>query len=112
MFPTRDNPNGLQRVGFFDDLVQYVGLGFEREKNIEGLVSNENDMGLFDWTGVLDKLKATNIRGCETLKEKQLVLVGYLFELCYDLCLSGTSNVSNNPGFESVLGIFNNAKEN
>ena len=112
MFPTRDNPNGLQRVGFFDDMVQYVGLGFEREKNIEGLVSNENDMGLFDWTGVLDKLEATNIRGCETLKEKQLVLVGYLFELCYDLCLSGTSNVSNNPGFESVLGIFNNAKEN
>ena len=34
--------------------------------------------------------------------------VAYLFELCYDLMLSSSSNASQNPGFEKFIGI--NAK--
>ena len=42
------------------------------------------------------------------MREKQLVVVGYFFEMCYDICLSPGRNVSNNPGFETILGVFNN----
>jgi hypothetical protein len=34
--------------------------------------------------------------------DKQLHIVGYLFELCYDIAL----NVSQSPGFESFVGEF------
>ena len=66
---------------------------------------------LFDWTLYKTQLERTNIRGCQTMKEKQLVVVGYFFELCYDICLSPRCNVSNNPGFESILGVFNNGSK-
>ena len=55
-------------------------------------------------------LTRLNIRGANTLREKQLIVVGYFFELCYDICLSPSVNVSNNPGFESILGVFNNGQ--
>ena len=45
-----------------------------------------------------------NVHG--TKKEKQLMLVTYLFELVYDLMLSPTYGVSLNPGFESCHGYF------
>ena len=41
---------------------------------------------------------------------EQLIVAGYFFELCYDICLSPSKNVSNNPGFETILGVFNNGK--
>jgi hypothetical protein len=33
-------------------------------------------------------------------------LCAYQFEMGYDLCISPGCNVSNSPGFESVLGIY------
>ena len=41
---------------------------------------------------------------CGTTKEKQLVLVSYLFELVYDLMIAPGNNVSVNGGFESRYG--------
>lgn len=35
---------------------------------------------------------------------KQLHLVGYLFELCYDIAISPMNIVSQSPGFESFVG--------
>ena len=55
-------------------------------------------------------LTRAKIRGCSKLGEKQLVVVGYFFEMCYDICLQKSSNVNNNPGFEKILGVFDNHK--
>ena len=33
-------------------------------------------------------------------------MCAYQFEMGYDLCISPGCNVSNSPGFESVLGIY------
>ena len=41
------------------------------------------------------------------------MLVDYLLELVYELALSPADDVSSNPGFETLLGIYDNAdKEN
>ena len=44
--------------------------------------------------------------GCSTIEEKQLVIVGYALELVDDLMIAVSENVSQSPGFESCLGIF------
>lgn len=95
---------GVQN-GFFEDLQLYVGLGFSRQQpEHEKLVAVEG--GMLRWDGcILERLDRANL-GCNTLKDKQLHAVGYLFELCYDLSLSSKHNLSQNPEFESLLGIF------
>ena len=40
------------------------------------------------------------------LQDKQLHMVGYLFELFYDLMIAPRHNVSQSPGFETPLGVF------
>ena len=111
MYPARSNSNQLpNRMGYFDDLTQYCGFSFKRSGNVEALVSTVDGECLFDWSLYIKKLETANIRGCKSLREKQLVVVGYFFELCYDICLSPRHNVSNNPGFESILGVFDNRR--
>ena len=89
-------------------------MGFRRDENTDFDMyfgdcfrKDERTRSLFDWSNYIEKLESTTIRGCTTLKEKQLVVVGYFLELCYDLCISPRSNVSNNPGFEAILGVIN-----
>jgi hypothetical protein len=65
------------------------------------------DEGILRWDAkVIVELRKRS-RGGE-FQEKQLHLVGYLFELCYDLALSPNDNVSQNPGFETFIGEFGN----
>ena len=101
----------LVRRGYFDDLQQYCGVGFCRSKlNTDTMSSITDDGKIFVWSGAtLKHLDDTNLNGCRHIKDKQLIMVGYFFELCYELMLSSNHNVSQNPGFESILGIFNKA---
>ena len=106
-YPTADNPNRLKSARFFEDLVQYNGIAFDRDSNTDGLTSSTEGSNLLHWSkSVLEGLERMNEGGCSTLREKQLVIVSYFFELCYDICLSPTNNISQNPGFESRLHIF------
>ena len=41
-----------------------------------------------------------------TIIEKKIDMISYLFELGYYLCLSPPNCESNNPGFESTLGVW------
>jgi hypothetical protein len=50
-----------------------------------------------------DKL---TLYSCNELDEKQLVMVGYVLELGYDLMINADDNISKSPGFEACLGIF------
>ncbi len=64
---------------------------------------------LFQWRGeTLEWIQGVQFPGDLTLKEKQLQMVGYLCDLCYDLCISQKANVSRKPGFETPLGEFLN----
>ena len=63
--------------------------------------------GVFLWPpNVLERVNKVKLVGCTSLQEKQLQIVGYLFELFYDLMISPEDNVSVSPGFETCLGIF------
>ena len=109
LFPSQTNKNQLpDKLGYFEDLTLYCGFSFNRSNNTEGLTSTDYDTSIFDWSLYINGLTNAKMRGTSTLGEKQLVVVGYFFEMCYDICLQPNNNVSNNPGFESVLGVFDN----
>ena len=103
-YPHKDSNNVTQfRVGYFHHLKAFCGLGFV-PTNADRLVDT-SDNGIFEWDDATIKaINNWNVHG--TKKEKQLMLVAYLFELVYDLMLSPTYCVSLNPGFESCHGYF------
>ena len=52
------------------------------------------------------RIDGVNFHGATgQLQAKQLHMLGYLWELAYDLCIAPGSNMSGNPGFEVPLGI-------
>ena len=111
LYPSESNTNQLpNKISHFEDLTQYCGFSFHRNNNVEGLTATEEGKCLFDWSVYINHVERSKVGGLKTLREKQLTVVGYFFELCYDICLSPSVNVSNNPGFESILGVFNNAR--
>ena len=68
--------------------------------------------GLFHWSkNVIQKIGDTNLPGSNDIKDKQLVLIGYYYELGYELMLLANQDVSQNPGFQSLLGIFSNTAD-
>lgn len=113
-YPSRSNENTIiGNRGYFEDLNLLVGMGFDREKSVGGLImtqqptdedSRSECVPLFEWIPFFSKIEAQNLRGCTVVREKQLVLLGYYFEYCYDLCIASVSNVSNNVGFEAIIG--------
>ena len=96
------------RIGYFEDLSQYCGLFFNHSENVKPSISTVPGESLFDWPLYIEQSERANIRGCSTFKEKQLAVVGYFLEMCYDICLSPKHNISNNPGFESIIKVFDN----
>ena len=116
LYQTRDNPIQLpNKKGYYEDVDQYCGLSFIRSKNIDGLINTtplqdiRSDVpveALFDWSVYIKHLDKSNVQSVQTIKEKQLIVLGYFFELCYDICLAEKHNVSNNLGFEAIIGVF------
>ena len=51
-------------------------------------------------------VEKVNFPGATSVRAKQLRMASYAFELLYDLMISPRSNVSQNPGFETCLGVF------
>ena len=100
-----NNSNDEIRTSYFHHLQQYCGIGFERDKCLHGLLCNEK--GILYWDEeTLERIGKLKFSNCISLREKQLVMVAYLFELGYDLMISENDNVSSSPGFELPLGIF------
>ena len=54
----------------------------------------------------MQRINKLNIQGRNTMSLKVLDIVAYLIELAYDLATSPMDNVSENPGFESCIGIW------
>ena len=103
---TVDLPNQGVRKGEFENLEMLVGVGFN--KLLKGkLVNDIAQGGIFHFdSDTVAKIDKTNFRGNHRLQAKQLNMLGYLWELAYDLCIAPESNISGNPGFEVLLGVF------
>jgi hypothetical protein len=94
------------RKGWFESLRAVIALAYLNEHGPQVVE-------MFTWTdgGVCQKLKAW--RPTHDELEKKKMLVDYLLELVYELALSPADDVSSNPGFETLLNIYDNAdKEN
>ena len=111
-FPDKDSgATSLVKRGYFSNLQQLVGLGFDRSDSaaVTVLCSSDPSEGIFLWpSSVLAHIANVNFAGCPKIEDKQLRMVGYLTELFYDLMIAPQSNVSRSPGFEGCLGIFGN----
>ena len=84
-------------------------LGFMRtnEEAVNALCSSTSEDRLLSWSAShLELIAAVNFPGTPSVVEKQLHMVGYLFELVYDLMISPRDNVSHSPGFVFPLGIL------
>ena len=86
-----------------------VGIGYD--KLLKGKLTDnfETHAGIFHFDiETNNKIKAVNFQGNANsrLQQKQLHMLGYLWELAYDLCIPPASNISGNPGIETVLGVY------
>jgi hypothetical protein len=85
--------------GYFDHLSLHAGIVFKHgdEETNRALCSSDESNGLLCWSPtVMAKVNA----------EKQIHMVGYLFEMLYDLMIAPGANVSQSPGFESCLHVY------
>ena len=100
---TEDNQNIREgfRQGYFKSLLLCFAFAFERE-NVTHLVDTSADR-IFEWdVTTMNAINKWNVTG--TTKEKQLVLVSYLFELVYELMIAPGYNMSISDGFKSCHG--------
>jgi hypothetical protein len=91
----------------FEDLQILCAFGFLWTDDCIRPLTQADGNGLFHWEAcILNSVSKVNFAGNLGLVQKQLHFVGYLAELCYDLALDKRNNLSENPGFETPLGIF------
>ena len=85
--------------GYFDDLVVYCGMAFDRAGDVLSLCSEGAENSLFVWhkhnTDILEQRDGS-------LQENQLLAISYLWEICGDILLAKHANVSTSPGFEAL----------
>jgi hypothetical protein len=97
------------RKGRFENLQQFVACGFDCDMSDDVkkiLTTDVASGGILHWDVHTNKIGCVNFRGATSLAAKQMHMVGYLFELAYDLCIDSVANVSLNPGFETCLGVW------
>jgi hypothetical protein len=109
-YPHRDSAAAKPNGSCWEDLVCTVGMGFLRA-DADGIAAlcDSTGAGLLHWApdvlALLERLKMTS-GATISMQEKKLQTVGYLFELVLDLLISPRHNVSESPGFESLIGVF------
>jgi hypothetical protein len=98
----------VHRRGYSTNLRQLVAIGLDRSDAAAVRALCIQKDGILLWSKeVMKYVSKLNFAGAETTLQKQLHMVGYLFELHYDL-LAKQHNVSRSPGFEHCLGIYGN----
>ena len=101
------NSNDCRRKGHSENLVQCCGVDFDRNSDATSIVLVIEDDDVFAWSKeMLEKVEKLKLSTCTELKYKQLVMIGFLFELGYDLMIISDDNVSESPGFKPCLGNF------
>ncbi len=90
------------RNAYFEDLDFYCAMAFD-PKSVDQICSIDSDDSLFVWSKKFisflnDRAKAKEV----TLKRMQITAVAYLWEMCYDLMLARSDNISDSPGFEGL----------
>ena len=90
----------------------YCDIGFDRLRTVSDLIETDNGKGgISSWDKkVIDCLEGSSKLG-DTMRDRQLCMVAYLFELGYDLMISPKFNLPRMPGFEAA-GLIPFDKDN
>jgi len=106
-YPAFGVDNVGAREGYFENLDMYCAMSFHSKSDVTALCSHDLENSLFVWSGeTMEEIKKKG----GVLQKHQLDAVSYLWELCYDLLLARSDNISVSPGFES-FGLRVNAKK-
>ena len=101
---TLDSNTSIRRV-CFQNLEQYYAVGFNRSLNVDSFCLESK--GIFWWNEAsLEEIIKLKYYDCSTLREKQLVMIGYCLELGYDLMINPNDNVARVNGFGTCLGTY------
>ena len=100
----RANVKGTR--GVFEDLIQLVGSGFVSTSSDALNLNRDWKEGGFLILTDKEKDRISGSSAGKTQLEKFHNICAYQLELGYDLAISPVHNVSENPGFESFLGVI------
>ena len=89
----------------FEDLIQLVGFGFVSTSPEALNLNRDWKEGGFLILSEKEKERISKSSSGKTQLEKFHNICAYQLELGYDLAISPLHNVSQNPGFESFLGV-------
>ena len=84
-----------------------VGICFKKTMKFKLIDDFETNGGIYNFDKETNKrIDCVRFAGNDSrLQQKQMHMLGHLWELCFDLCLAPSANISCNPGFETALGI-------
>jgi hypothetical protein len=95
------------KLGCFKHLTQVIAAGFDPTSEPAMHVNKDcKEGGLLIMTKDDQRWITLCLKKELTVVQKFQEVIAYLFEFGYDLALSPENNVSQSPGFESILGIF------
>ena len=104
-------PSPHLKRGDFEDVTQFVGIAFDPSSpgSTDALCTPLHDIagiGIFVWSQeVMVKLQSHDWNGL-SMKQKQLNMLAFTWELVYELMLAPKDNCSESPGFERFLRDF------
>ena len=101
-YPDQYATSNLAR-GSWQDLAQYCGLAFDGQDAAD-IIDVEN--GLLEWDRVTMEWVDKTSKDKRKKEDTQLMMVAYLIELAYELCIGEYDNVSESGGFEALTGTF------
>ena len=107
MYPDRETHNSTgaaQVCGFHQDLKPYLGCAFDKEDKqaVKLLTTDISDGGILRWSQQGMELACKCPHG-DTLVEKQLHIVSYMFEVMADIMIEPKHNMSDSGSFEIFL---------
>jgi hypothetical protein len=109
MYPTSTCTRALNQgtKGTFESLQQVIGAGWSPSSDTAKFLDRSwKDRGLLIFNEKESKkVRASMGKGMMDIQTFQ-DMCAYQFEMGYDLGISPGCNVSQSPGFESVLGIY------
>jgi hypothetical protein len=97
------NELSYTRYGHFEDLEFYCGVAFSSAPTVAATLTKAS---VFKWSNYVSNCIQKTSWARNTDEYKRVELIAYGLELSYDLCLASADNLSQNPGFETPLGVF------
>lgn len=106
-YPSQSIADGRHTQGKFEWLQQYIAAGYNPSSDWAAQADKQHNEGGFLIIDSNDIAQIDSSQKRITVKlHKYHAYIAYLLEFGYDLAIRPSLNVSQNPGFESLIGVF------